>query len=99
MTALWQAVKPGSDLVSGMYFALVMLGGLWASGTFVGGIGPRLIAWWERRRGLDALSPLTQARIILLTLTMVWIVMLSIIGADILLAENWTLMPFPIVPE
>ncbi len=100
MAALWQAVKPSSDLVWGMYFALIMLGGLWATGAFVGGIAPRLIARREKRRGVDALPLLTETRIILLTLTAAWIVLLSIvIGADILLAEEWTLLPAPVFPE
>ena len=100
MTALWQAIKPHSDLMTGMYLAWLMLGALWLLGTFVGGMTPKLISWWERRRRLVTLPLLTEVRIILLSLTVVWIVMLSvIIGSDIFLVEDWALMPFPISPE
>ncbi len=100
MAALWQAIKPSSDLISGMYLALLMLGALWASGAFVGGAAPKLIAWWQRRRGAMPLPILTEVRIILLTVTLAWIVLLSIIiGSDALLTEDWSLLPFPILPE
>ncbi len=101
MTALWQAVKPTSDLVSGVYLALIMLGALWVLGAFVGSTAPKLIAWWERRRGGTSLPILTEARIVLLTLTMVWIVLLSlvIIGSQVYFGDEATLLPLQISPD
>ncbi len=101
MSALWQAVKPTSDLVSGMYLALIMLGALWGVGAFVGGTAPKLIAWREKRWGMISLPALTEARIILLTLTMVWIVLLSlvIIASQVYFGDEATLLPLPISPD
>ncbi len=100
MTALWQAVRPSSQLVSGMYLVMIMLGALWVLGVVVAGATPKLIAWWERRQGRMTLPILTEVKIILLTLSMVWVVMLSILlGSDVYFAQEWGLLPFPISPE
>jgi hypothetical protein len=100
MAVLWQAVKPHTELVSGMYLALLMLGALWAVGAILGWSTPKLIAWQERRRGTAALPVLTEVRVILLTLAVVCVMMISIIlVSDALLGQEWTLFPLPIPPD
>ncbi len=100
LTVLWQAVKPHTDFVSGLYLVLAMLGGLWALGAILSGVTPKLIGWWERRRGAASLPVWMEVRIILATLVMVWVLLISIILlSDVLLAEEWSLLPLPITPE
>ncbi len=100
MTALWQAIKPTCDLVSGMYLVLIMLGALWVLGALVGGTTPKLIAWWERRRGMISLPVQTEARMILVAVAVVCVVMICIVlVSDAFLGEEWTFLPLPISAE
>ena len=75
----WPMLVPHTHLVAGLYFGLLIMAGLGGMGTLQAGLAGWGIAWWQRRRGDQPLSAQSEALVIQLGFTLVWMVTLALI--------------------
>ena len=89
-TLLWQALKPHSDIVAGLYLAILIVGALGLSGHVLLEVTSKLTAWWEARRGPAFLSARPEVAAFVLPLVALCILaLLVILVCDGLLPEEW----------
>ncbi len=67
----WPLLLPHTDLVAGLYFALLLMGGVGSMGAVQAGLARWALAWWERRKGAPPLTTEGETLLILLAFTLV----------------------------
>ncbi len=75
----WPMVVPHTHLAAGLYFVLLIMAGLGGMGRIQAGLAGWGISRWQRRRGDQSLTAQSEALLILLGFTLVWMMTLALI--------------------